>query len=100
MQFSPDKDHKKRIIVNDRATIFNMLVGLNGYTIGTGMTCTRLNGKAIISLPLEEDEKITIGYIKLKNTVLSKQANDYIEKLYKTVQDEIAQSKSLKITLL
>ena len=93
-------DHKKRIIVNDRATIFNMLVGLNGYTIGTGMTCTRLNGKAIISLPLEEDEKITIGYIKLKNTVLSKQANDYIEKLYKTVQDEIAQSKSLKITLL
>lgn len=93
-------DHKKRIVVNDRATIFNMLVGLNGYTIGTGMTCTRLNGKAIISLPLEEDEKITIGYIKLKNTVLSKQANDYIEKLYKTVQDEIAQSKSLKITLL
>ena len=93
-------DHKKRIIVNDRATIFNMLVGLNGYTIGTGMTCTRLNVKAIISLPLKKKKKITIGYIKLKNTVLSKQANDYIEKLYKTVQDEIAQSKSLKITLL
>lgn len=93
-------DHKKRIVVNDRATIFNMLAGLNGYTIGTGMTCTRLNGKVIISLPLEEDEKITIGYIKLKNTVLSKQANDYIEKLYKTVQEEIEQSKSLKISLL
>lgn len=93
-------DHKKRIVVNDRATIFNMLAGLNGYTIGTGMTCTRLNGRAIISLPLEVDEKITIGYIKLKNTVLSTQANDYIEKLYKTVQDEIKESKQLKITLL
>lgn len=93
-------DHKKRIVVNDRATIFNMLSGLNGYTIGTGMTCTRLNGKTIISLPLDEDEKITIGYIKLKNTVLSKQANDYIEKLYKTVQEEIEQSKTLKINIL
>ena len=93
-------EHKKRIVVNDRATIFNMLAGLNGYTIGTGMTCQRLNGKAIISLPLDIEEKITIGYIKLKNTILSKQANDYIEKLYKTVQDEIKQSKQLKIKLL
>ena len=93
-------DHKKRIVVNDRATIFNMLAGLDGYTIGTGMTGKRLNGKMIISVPLEVDEKITIGYIKLKNTVLSTQANDYIEKLYKTVQDEINESKHLKITLL
>ncbi|MBQ9179354.1 MAG: LysR family transcriptional regulator [Firmicutes bacterium] len=93
-------DHRKRIVVNDRATIFNMLAGLNGYTIGTGMTCTRLNGKAIISVPLELDEQITIGYIKLKNTILSSQAKDYIDKLNKTVLEEIKQQKTLKIEFL
>lgn len=93
-------DYKKRIVVNDRATIFNMIEGINGYTIGTGMTCKKLNGKAITSIPLEIDEIITIGYIKLKNTVLSKQANDYIEKLYSTVEQEIKQQESLKIEFI
>lgn len=93
-------DYKKKIVVNDRATIFNMIEGIDGYTIGTGMTCKKLNGKAITSIPLEIDEIITIGYIKLKNTVLSKQANDYIEKLYSTVEQEIKQQESLKIEFI
>lgn len=93
-------DYRKKIVVNDRATIFNMIEGINGYTIGTGMTCKALNGKAITSVPLEIDEIITIGYIKLKNAVLSKQANDYIEKLYNTVELEIKQQESLKIEFI
>ena len=93
-------DYRKKIVVNDRATIFNMIEGINGYTIGTGMTCKSLNGKAITSVPLEIDEIITIGYIKLKNAVLSKQANDYIEKLYNTVEQEIKQQESLKIEFI
>lgn len=35
--------HKKHIRISDRATIFNLMVGLNGYTISSGIISSELN---------------------------------------------------------
>ena len=49
----------KNIRVSDRATLFNLLIGLNGYTISTGVISHELNSKDIIAVPLKVDERIT-----------------------------------------
>ncbi|MBR1863897.1 MAG: LysR family transcriptional regulator, partial [Ruminococcus sp.] len=56
-------DSPKNIIVSDRATLFNLLIGLDGYTISSGILSTDLNGNNIVSIPLESDERMEIGYI-------------------------------------
>lgn len=73
--------HKKSIIVSDRATLFNLLIGLNGYTISTGILSSDLNGNDIVSVPLDIDEKITVGWIAHKDIILSQLGNIYINTL-------------------
>ncbi|MFB9329168.1 LysR family transcriptional regulator [Paenibacillus aurantiacus] len=73
--------HPKRIRVSDRATLFNLLIGLNGYTISTGVLSADLNGNAIIPVPLDCDETIQVGWICHRNLTLSKLALAYIEAL-------------------
>ncbi|WP_256757779.1 LysR family transcriptional regulator [Cohnella sp. WQ 127256] len=77
--------HKKSIRVNDRATLFNLLIGLNGYTISTGVLSADLNGNEIIPVPLDVGETINVGWISHKNTSLSKLGAAYIEALTQAV---------------
>lgn len=56
-------DSDKEIIVRDRATLFNMLIGLSGYTICSGVISEELNGPNIIAKPLAVDDHMEIGYI-------------------------------------
>ena len=78
---------KKSIKVSDRATLFNLLIGLNGYTLCSGVISEALNGKDIIALPLAvEDEQMCIGYVTHKNATLSRLGELYIEKLKAAVE--------------
>ncbi|MHA7964654.1 LysR family transcriptional regulator [Paenibacillus sp. CAU 1782] len=77
--------HRKSICVNDRATLFNLLIGLNGYTISTGVLSADLNGNEIIPIPLESDESIHVGWIAHRNAALSKLGAAYIEALHETL---------------
>ena len=79
--------HKKSIHVSDRATLFNLLIGLNGYTICTGVLSSDLNGDNIISVPLECDEKMRVGWIVNKKAALTKAAQNYIEELKKLISE-------------
>ncbi len=72
--------HKKEISVTDRATLFNLVIGLNGYTISTGIIDEELNGSDIIARPLDVDESICVGWIS-NGTYLSKIAKEYITEL-------------------
>lgn len=76
---------KKSIFVSDRATLFNLLIGLHGYTISTGVISTELNGTDIIAVPLLSDETITVGWISHKDLNLSPLGAIYIEALKKIV---------------
>lgn len=74
-------DRKRNIRVRDRATLFNLLIGLNGYTICSGVISEELNGKNIIAVPLAVAEKMHIGYITHKKSQLGYLAQFYIEQL-------------------
>ena len=78
----------KNITVSDRATLFNLLIGLNGYTISTGVISHKLNSKEIVAVPLLVDERITVGYITHKNVKNSPLANIYIEYLKASIKEE------------
>lgn len=71
----------KNIKVNDRATLFNLLIGLDGYTVSSGIINADLNGENIISIPLNINSNMNIGYIYQKNRTLSEYAHCYIELL-------------------
>lgn len=56
-------ESKKDVMVSDRATLFNLLIGLNGYTICSGVISEELNGENIVAVPLAVDDYMEIGYI-------------------------------------
>lgn len=69
------------IKVRDRATLFNLAVGLDGYTISTGIISYELNGENIIARPLDIDECIRIGTVTRKNMTLSRLGTAYMNAL-------------------
>ena len=79
----------KNIKVRDRATLFNLAVGLNGYTVSTGVISKELNGENIIARPLMEDEHMCVGTIKQKNMPLSRYGNAYMEALKRHVSEYV-----------
>ena len=74
-------DMPKSIEVRDRATLFNLAIGLNGFTVSSGVIDKELNGEDIIAKPLIMDCSMHIGIIKKKNIMFSRYANTYIEAL-------------------
>ena len=78
--------HKKSIRVNDRATLFNLLIGLNGYTISTGVLSKDLNGNEIIPVPLDCEETINVGWIAHRNTTMSKLGVAYVDALIEAIR--------------
>ncbi|SHI34296.1 LysR family transcriptional regulator [Pseudobutyrivibrio xylanivorans] len=74
-------DCDKEIIVKDRATLFNMLIGLDGYTICSGVISEELNGPSIIARPLKVDDYMEIGYILPSGINISQLADSYISLL-------------------
>lgn len=79
-------DRKKNIKVRDRATLFNLVIGLNGYTVSSGVISRELNGENIIAKPLLVDEYMRIGIIRQKNMPLSRYGVLYIEALQKYIK--------------
>jgi Transcriptional regulator len=80
-------ERKKNIRVRDRATLFNLLIGLNGYTVCSGVIDKNLNGKDIISVPLEEENNMRIGYITHRKGVISKLGNFYLDSLKRSIHN-------------
>ena len=81
-------ESKKDIMVSDRATLFNLLIGLNGYTICSGVINEQLNGKDIVAVPLDVDDYMEIGYITHTKVGTGKFGSLYIEALKRNVSPE------------
>lgn len=75
----------KNIKVRDRATLFNLLIGLNGYTICSGIISHELNGPEIIARPLALSDSMTVGILTRKGMVLSRYAKAYIDAVKKHI---------------
>jgi len=80
-------DYIRTIKATDRATMLNLMVGLNGYTLCSGIICEELNGPDYVAIAFEAEEeeiaagRMEIGYIVKANMLLSKLAEQYIMEL-------------------
>ena len=75
--------YKQMIRANDRATLLNLMVGLNGYTLCSGIICEDLNGSDYCAVKLKSNETMTIGYLVRKGVTISSLGQIYIEELAK-----------------
>lgn len=82
-------DRNRNIKVRDRATLFNLAIGLNGYTVSSGVISRELNGENIIAKPLMVDEYMRIGTITQKNMPLSRYGKAYMESLKRHVSEYV-----------
>lgn len=89
-----DREYDCIIKASDRATMINLMEGLNGYTLCSGITCDELNGSDYCAIPLddfdEEDRassEMDIGYIKKIHTSLSEHGKAYIEEIEKYLEN-------------
>lgn len=83
-----ENTYPRTIKVTDRSTMLNLMVGLNGYTLCSGIISSDLNGDGYVVVPFREDAEnpnsiMEIGYITKKNSMLSKMGEEYIEELNK-----------------
>lgn len=76
-------EYKRLIKANDRATMLNLMVGLNGYTLCSGIICEDLNGSDYRAVKLESDEVMTIGYLARKGVAISPLGRKYLEEIAK-----------------
>ena len=80
-------DYIRTIKATDRATMLNLMVGLNGYTLCSGIICEELNGPEYVAVAFEDEEaevaagRMEIGYIVKENMILSQMAEKYIGEL-------------------
>ena len=79
-------ERKKNIRVRDRATLFNLLIGLNGYTVCSGVIDEKLNGKDIIAVPLADESDMRIGYITHRKGMRSRLGATYLEVIKKYLE--------------
>lgn len=80
------RDYPRTIKATDRATMLNLMIGLNGYTLCSGIICEELNGSECIAVPLKTDGetvggRMEIGYIIKKNMILSSMGKLYIKEI-------------------
>ena len=76
-------EYKRLIKADDRATFLNLMVGLNGYTLCSGIICEKLNGSEYCAVRLKSDEVMTIGYLARKGAPISLLGKKYLEEISK-----------------
>ena len=79
-------DYPRTIKANDRATMLNLMVGLNGYTLCSGIICEELNGDDYLAIPFADDQDnqnstMEIGYVVREDTLLSRIGELYVNEL-------------------
>ena len=72
--------------------MLNLMVGLNGYTLCSGIICEDLNGSDYVAVPFKDEEenpgsKMEIGYIIRKNAVLGEIGETYIAEMKKYLNE-------------
>lgn len=73
--------YKKIVKASDRATLLNLMTGIDGYTICSGIICEELNGTDYVAVRLDSEEKMTIGYLAGKDMHISEIGADYLASL-------------------
>lgn len=83
--------HGRSIRVSDRATLFNLAIGLNGYTIATGILSKDLADTDIVPVPLDVEEHMEVGYIARRGQALSRMGADYVRYLREYLLEHVGE---------
>lgn len=91
-------EYPRMIKTTDRSTMLNLMVGLGGYTLCSGIICEELNGSDFVAVPYKSDEEnpnayMEIGYIVKKKHVLSKFGKTYIKEMEKYLDKQAMTKK-------
>lgn len=94
-------EYVRTIKANDRATMLNLMIGLNGYTLCSGIICEELNGSDYVAVPFDcgdnsSEGNMEIGYIVKKNLIPSDMGKLYIQETEKYLQNQISQNGALE----
>ncbi len=76
-----DEKRHKGIACTDRASLSELIVALNGYTVTSGILVGISDGAGLNTVPLDTDVKLHLGYIIKKGATLSETAKKFIAKL-------------------
>ena len=81
-----ENEYARVIKASDRATMLNLMAGLNGYTLCSGIISDQLNGDDFVAIPYEEDAEnpnsvMEIGYVTRQQSVLSTVGEVYVQEL-------------------
>ena len=87
-----ENEYPRVITANDRATMLNLMVGLNGYTLCSGIICEELNGTDYVAVPFLDDgtnqnSKMEIGYIKKKGHPFSEVGKVFLQEIHRYLAD-------------
>ena len=77
-------EHSRNIRISDRGTLSNLLTSYNGYTLSTGVLSSEMH-TGIVSIPLDTDERMTVGYIMHNERKPSELLDRYIEELHRII---------------
>lgn len=77
----------KHIEISDRATLMNVLMTTDCYTVGTGIMPSALNKGDIVSVPLESTDTYIIGYILNEERKVSPMTQTFIHRLESTLKN-------------
>jgi DNA-binding transcriptional LysR family regulator len=77
------QETEKQIRISDRGAIVNLMIGMDAYTISSGIFPSYLQGDEIVAVPVNEDEVMHIGYILNREQELSELGTIYVEELLK-----------------
>lgn len=86
-------EYPRTIKTNDRATVLNLMIGLGGYTLCSGIICEELNGSDYVAIPFEADEDnpnsiMEIGYIVKHNFIMTSMGELYIEEMKRYLEKQ------------
>ena len=79
-------EHTRNIRISDRGTLSNLLTSYNGYTLSTGVLSSEMH-TGIVSIPLDTDERMTVGYIMHNERKPSPLLDRYIEELHRIISE-------------
>ena len=75
------ESHRKGIACTDRASLSELIVALNGYTVTSGILVGISDGNALTTVPLETDVRLHLGYIVKDGAELSETGKKFVDKL-------------------
>ena len=76
-----DEKRHKGIACTDRASLSELIVALNGYTVTSGILVGISDGAGLNTVPLDTDVKLHLGYIAKKGATLSETGKKFVDKL-------------------